>query len=118
MDIHEASSVLGLDPTTAATPEAVRSAYRQLILRSHPDIVQGEYLKKIAHHKTVQLNEAYCTLKASAHWEPLHNPSDVEFEQWRTAFFGATIFRTSAAWMVCLVRFGMGIMLGSSSTHK
>jgi preprotein translocase subunit Sec63 len=118
MDVHEANSVLGLDPTTATTPEEIRSAYRQLILRSHPDIVQGEYLKKIAHNKTIQLNEAYNTLKARAHWEPPCDPSDVEFAQWRSAFLRTTVFRTSAAWMVCLVRLSMGIMLGPFSSPK
>ena len=106
MDVREAYTTLGLDPRNAATLQAIRSSYRKLILRSHPDTVQGEYLKSVAHEKTVHLNHAYDTLKtlgfpllsstgsaaptketaASAHWEPQPDPGDVEFDQWRSAF--------------------------------
>lgn len=106
MNVREAYTTLGVDPTNPPTPDAIRSAYRKLILRSHPDTVQDEHYKLIAHAKTVQLNNAYDTLKASGfprlsstesaaptqrtaaspHWEPQPDPGDVEFDRWRNAF--------------------------------
>lgn len=54
MDPDEARAVLGLDP--AATPEAVRSAFRRLVRTAHPDVTGDDGAT------TRRLTDAYRTL--------------------------------------------------------
>ena len=55
MTIEESYKVLKLKPD--ATENDVRSAYKQLIKKYHPDTFRGN--KKIATEKTMQINQAY-----------------------------------------------------------
>jgi DnaJ like chaperone protein len=56
--LEEAYKVLGISPE--ATDQEVRSAYRQLALKHHPDRVAtlGEDVKKAAEEKIRQINKA------------------------------------------------------------
>jgi hypothetical protein len=40
----------------------IKSAYRKLVLKCHPDRVQGEEAKKTAHNEFIKVTEAYETL--------------------------------------------------------
>jgi uncharacterized membrane protein YkvA (DUF1232 family) len=55
--------VLGVEPD--ASPEQIRAAYTQLMLKYHPDRVAhlGEEFQRLAHRKTLAITDAYNTLK-------------------------------------------------------
>jgi DnaJ like chaperone protein len=55
--------VLQLEP--GATPEAIHTAYKTLLLKYHPDRVAhlGEEFQRLAHRKTLEIQQAYAMLK-------------------------------------------------------
>lgn len=64
-DVNSDYKVLGLEPT--ATDEEVKKAYRQMVVRYHPDKVaqMGEEYQKGAKEKFQKIQEAYENIKKS-----------------------------------------------------
>jgi uncharacterized membrane protein YkvA (DUF1232 family) len=71
-DTHsEADSVAAEDPwqvlhlAPGASPEQIHAAYKEQLLQYHPDRVAhlGEELQRLAHRKTLAINQAYDLLK-------------------------------------------------------
>jgi hypothetical protein len=113
MDIREAYATLGVDPAEGATPEAIRKAYRSLVLRSHPDTVQGEHRKRIAHERTLRLNDAYQTLKASPPCEVQHVVTGDIFGALLHDLGRTGVFHASAVCLERLILASMEIALGN-----
>lgn len=65
---HADFDVLGVGPS--ATAEEVKSAYRELVKKYHPDRVAhlGDEFKDLAHRKFLQVQEAYDRIRAAKGW--------------------------------------------------
>ena len=57
MAVTDPYKILGVDP--GATEEEIKSAYRQLVKKYHPDNYAGSPLADLANEKMQEINEAY-----------------------------------------------------------
>jgi hypothetical protein len=102
--------VLGVAP--GATKDEVRAAYRNLVVRYHPDKHRGNPLEELAAAKLVEINRAYAMLSAEPQeverGRPPAEPQPVE----RARPTPVQSLLRSVGWLVGLVfflRFGLAL---------
>jgi hypothetical protein len=108
VNLYTAYETLGFD-SSRSSPDAVRSAFRALILKNHPDVFQEASDKVRANERTRLIVEAFQALKAAGFprltsyaaseqastaaaaptWQPQHDEGDEEFDRWERSLFEA-----------------------------